>query len=173
MTAGRDYCSLELSISLPTGGKSLAHPKHRSTCLPFFWSHRMLRRSLPWILGVLVVGIACATAPSAHAVKLYKEQFEAKYVHPDSHEQHDMALAVAVREAKCGVCHGKTKKERNTYGKEIAKLLPKRPDHATREEIRAALDKVATMKSNPQDPNSPTFGELLTSGKLPASVLKK
>ena len=36
-----------------------------------------------------------------------------------------------------------------------------------KEKILEALDKVAKEKSNPDDASSPTFGELIKSGKLP------
>ena len=86
------------------------------------------------------------------------------------HRANDVALAEAFREASCTVCHagGENKKIRNDYGKQLAKLVSKE-DKKNRAKIQAAMDTVAKLKSNPSDPASPTFGEKIASGKLPAT----
>jgi len=124
-------------------------------------------------IGVLciVIGVAWCTARPAQALKAFRDQFEAKYIKPDSTDPAEMALAAAFKEAKCNVCHvGKSKKVRNAYGKELAKFLQK-SDQENVEKIRASLDKVAGMKSS-DDPQAPTFGELIKQGKLPAGITK-
>jgi hypothetical protein len=66
------------------------------------------------------------------------------------------------------VCHaGKTKKNHNDYGKALKTLLTKK-DAKDTEKIHAALEKAAGMKSKSGDESSPTFGELIKQGKLPA-----
>ncbi len=90
----------------------------------------------------------------------YWAEFEAKYVKtaPDS------KFATDATAAKCNVCHvGKEKKDRNSYGQALSKLLTK-ADAKNKEKINAALDTVA---GEPSTPGGPTFGELIKEGKLP------
>jgi hypothetical protein len=109
-------------------------------------------------------------ASSASAVPEFKDAFQAKYIKPDSSEANDVALARAFKRANCNVCHaGNNKRIRNDYGKELAKLL-KRGDGRNKKKIDAAFDTIAKVKSNPADPNSPTFGEKIASGKLPVML---
>ena len=106
--------------------------------------------------------------PSVQAIKPFKEQFEAQYVKPDSTDPTEQLFAEAVATAKCNVCHvGKSKKNRNAYGRQLAELLDRLADKGNPDKIRAALDKVAGMKSAPDNPDSSTFGELIKAGKLP------
>ena len=120
----------------------------------------------------VVGGVYWFAAAPAHALKDFKDQFEAKYVKTDSKNPADLALSAAVQEAKCNICHvGKTKKKRNAYGAELAKLI-KKTDKDNIAKIRAALDKVAAMKSDAKDSQAPTFGSLIQHGKLPAGNTK-
>jgi hypothetical protein len=112
--------------------------------------------SLTWLVG-----------SSASAMKPFRDEFMTKYVKPDSADAKENAFAEAVQAAKCNLCHqGKSKKEKNVYGRALNKFLGEE-DMENREKIRSALDKAAELKSNPDDPNSPTFGDLIKAGKLP------
>jgi hypothetical protein len=103
----------------------------------------------------------------AYAVEAFKKQFETKYVKQEPASDTEKAFAAAVANVKCNVCHvGKTKKVRNEYGKALNTLITKK-DAKNLEKIQDALAKAAGMKSNPSDPNSPTFGELIEKGQLP------
>jgi hypothetical protein len=110
------------------------------------------------------------TPSPAVAVKEFKDAFQTKYVKTDSSQASDVALAQAFTKASCTVCHvnGQEKKIRNDYGKELAKRVSK-TDKKDRAKILAAMDTVAKLKSNPSDPQSPTFGEKIANGKLPAA----
>jgi hypothetical protein len=122
------------------------------------------------VLFLTIGGLIALTASPAVAVKEFKDAFKAKYVKPDSTAANDVALASAFAEASCTVCHagGDDKKIRNDYGQQLAKLVSKK-DKKDKAKIRAALETVAKLKSKPTDPSSPTFGEKIASGKLPAS----
>jgi hypothetical protein len=112
-------------------------------------------------------GTLLARLPLATAVEPFKKEFEAKYVKKDATTDAEKNLAAAAEKAKCNVCHvGKSKKNRNEYGKALGTLLTKK-DGKNTEKIQDALDKVAAMKSNPKDDSSPTFGDLIKEGKLP------
>jgi hypothetical protein len=113
------------------------------------------------------VGMLLGTVRSAHAVNDFKKEFESVYVKKQPTSEAEKSLLAAVNKAKCNVCHvGTSKKERNEYGKALATFLTKK-DAKNTEKIHEALEKVAGMKSKSDDPNSPTFGELIQQGKLP------
>ncbi len=124
---------------------------------------------------MIVVGVVILSgifANPVQAIPPFKKQFEAIYVQGNSSAD----FVDTVKKAKCFVCHdrkkddeGKTsKKNRNAYGKELSKLLDKKADKKNVEKIKKALLQVAAMHSDPKDDTSPTFGELIESGKLPA-----
>lgn len=128
-----------------------------------------MNRALSRFVSMAVVGVSllCLMDSSANAMKPFRDEFMAKYVKPDSADAKGKAFAEAVETAKCSVCHqGKSKKVRNAYGRALNKFLNE-DDADNKEKIRAAFDKVAQLKSNPDDPNSPTFGDLIKAGKLP------
>lgn len=115
-------------------------------------------------LSLLVV----FTAQTAYAIKPFETEFKAQYVKEDSSVATEKALAEAVAEVKCNVCHkGKKKKDLNAYGLALGELLDKKKDKKDLEKIRAALDKVAALKSDPSASDAPTFGDLIKEGKLP------
>lgn len=117
--------------------------------------------SLLWLMGSLAV-----------AMKPFHDEFVAKYVKPDSTEKKEKAFAEAAQAAKCNICHqGKTKTVRNIYGRALGRFLSE-DDAESKEKVRAALDKAAQVKINPDDPRSPTFGDLIKAGKLPASAAR-
>ncbi|MFZ5833387.1 MAG: hypothetical protein ACOY3P_25140 [Planctomycetota bacterium] len=124
------------------------------------------------IVGTLAIVVLAGSgffAPNALAIKQFKDQFDAKYVKAESQAPQDVALKKAVDEAKCNVCHvGTSKKNRNPYGQALDALLDRTTDKDDVAKIVDALEKVAAMKHNPDDPNSPTFGDRLKEGKLPA-----
>ncbi len=120
------------------------------------------------LLGLVILGLAKAPA---RADKAFFDEFLAKYVKPDSSDPKDQAIKATVEKVRCNVCHvGRTKKNRNIYGQALDKLLDRQTDKENKPKIRAALDTVARQRSNPDDQNSPTFGELIQQGKLPAGV---
>lgn len=133
----------------------------------------MRRIVLATICGSFLGAILILAARTANADKAFRDEFIAKYVKPDSSDTKDKAFAEACDKAKCAICHeGRSKKDRNAYGKELAKLLKRDTDKENKPKIQAALDKVAQLKLNPDDSKSPTFGELIQAGKLPAGEPK-
>ena len=134
-----------------------------------------MRRALLFALsGALAAGtMLWVSTPPAEAIKPFKDQFEAKYVKKEPKEAKEKAFAEAVAKVKCLVCHeGKRKKDRNVYGRQLAKLLDRKADMDNVKKIREALDKVAKMKVDPKDKKSPTFGDLIAEGKLPGGEPK-
>ncbi len=121
--------------------------------------------------------IAAASAP-AWAVREFEIEFKKAYVKADSKDPKEHLFATAVDKVSveteleegvvkqaCNVCHikGKAKKMRNEYGEKLAGLLDKKADKDHPDKIKAALSKVAEMKSS----KGPTYHELIKGGKLP------
>jgi hypothetical protein len=127
-------------------------------------SKRFFVSSIGLVLSVL--GLVALTASPAAAVKEFKDAFEAKYIKPDSTDANDVALSEAFKKVSCGVCHAdpKNKKIRNEYGKQLNKIITK-ADKKDTAKIQAAMDTVANLKSA----SGSTYGEKISSGKLPAS----
>ena len=114
-------------------------------------------------------GTLLAQIESAYAIAPFKKEFDSKYVKKEPTTPEETALAAAVKKAKCNVCHyGKKKKDRNAYGEALSELLDRKKDMRNKAKIQEALDKVAAMKSDPDDPSAPTFGDLIKAGKLPS-----
>ncbi|MGA2063968.1 MAG: hypothetical protein ABSG86_03315 [Thermoguttaceae bacterium] len=122
---------------------------------------------------LIAAGLVVISAGPAGADKAFREGFRAKYVKADSDDPKDGAFREAFLDAGCNLCHvGDERTNRNAYGQALAKFLKRATDVKNKQKIQDALDKVAGMKSNPDDPNSPTFGELIRRGKLPAAITK-
>ncbi len=127
-----------------------------------------MKNACTFALCGLVAIALLSEARRAYARAPFKKGFEAKYVTKDPTTDAEKNLLAAVKKAKCNVCHvGKKKKNHNVYGKALATLLTKK-DSKDKEKIVSALEKVADMNSIPEDASSPTFGELIEQGKLPA-----
>ena len=119
-----------------------------------------------WAATTCLLALSAASLPPqpAHARAPYKKEFEALYLTAAA----DPAFVKAADAAKCNICHvaGKKKKDRNAYGKALAKLLAK-DDEKNVPKIKAALEAVAKEHSDPANPASPAFGERIKAGKLP------
>jgi hypothetical protein len=121
------------------------------------------------VVGLLVaVGIGLMTPP-ARAIEEFRDEFEARFVNRRSRKRVDKAFARAVAEAKCTVCHpGDDKHKLNAFASQVGQLVNK-GDKNNKERIRQALDRAATISSDPYTPKSPTFGEQMRKGELPNS----
>lgn len=119
-----------------------------------------MRKVLKMRAGVLF-GLAVAAAvlvsslQNAEARPNYLKDFTRQY--PKVKE---------AKKVKCNVCHmGKSKKNRNNYGKAVAKTLGDTKVKDS-EKVKEALKKAEEEKSAI---DGKTFGDLLKDGKLPAS----
>ncbi|MFV2067697.1 MAG: hypothetical protein ACC645_12035 [Pirellulales bacterium] len=136
----------------------------------------MMRRLKSIFLGAAVVTATLLPTSPTLAIPPFWKQFEAKYVTDNANKQ----AAETLKAARCTVCHikGQKKKVRNPYGAALSKLLDKKnfakerikaEPEKVKQEIVAALDKVASIKADAANDKSPTFGERIAGGKLPAS----
>ena len=126
-------------------------------------------RSFACVAGVVVAVVVGGSSRPAFAIKQFFDEFKALYVQPDSGDANVQSLAAEVETSKCNVCHvGKNKKERNAYGHALAELLDKKEDAKNIAKIKESLEKVASLPSDPKKADSPTFGDRIKEGKLPA-----
>lgn len=127
------------------------------------------------IFGTLSLGILLFTmTDQAEARSKYKKAFEKEYVKAkDAHP--DFVKAAKAKTGKCWVCHvnmkdlgedGLGKHVRNNFGKALSEHIEKNEKDA--DKILEAIKKTITEKSNSDDDKSPTFEELIKSGKLPS-----
>jgi hypothetical protein len=130
----------------------------------------MKKFGLLLLFGGIGLAISIRTAT---ALPQFNTEFKAKYIKEDGGSEAQKKLAEAYKEKKCNTCHGKNpdtgkddKKVRNRYGKALDELLTK-DDAKNKEKIQEALDTAYDMPSDPDDEDSPTFGELIEMGILP------
>jgi len=119
----------------------------------------------------------------AVAIDPFWKQFEARYIKAEPKTDEEKAFSEAASKSnkdtgQCWICHvkGKSKKVRNNYGQELAKLLDKkkftqvrlkREKEATTKEIQEAFEKVEKLHVDPDDDKSETYGDRIKAGKVP------
>jgi hypothetical protein len=123
----------------------------------------MKKVGLFFLVGALVVG---AGSKSAFALPDVSKRFLEVY-------KDNADVIAASKEAKCNVCHfGKSKKNRNDYGKALSKYInkdevkKKKAEGGVEEYIDDGLKKAEADKST----GGGTFGDLLKAGKLPGTA---
>lgn len=132
-----------------------------------------LTRVLP-VLAVAVSLTICPLVRTAGAIPAFQKQFWNKYLGDQADPEF---VQLVKKKVKCNLCHDptkrtpegrKSKKFRNEYGEELSKLLDRKEDKKNTEKIVKALETVAQINVDKDDPQSPTFGQLIAQGKLPA-----
>lgn len=124
------------------------------------------------LLGFALLGaFALSLVGSAQARPPYPAIFKEVY------EGNGAAISAAITgDKKCNVCHeGTQKKDRNEYGKALAKNMTK--DDFTKlkddkEALAKALKEAFKKTESEKNADGKTFGELLKAGKLPGGELK-
>jgi uncharacterized membrane protein len=131
------------------------------------------------ILIVITFTSLFATTTEVQAVPAFAKAFKARVI--DKSKNADFVAAATA--AKCNVCHfatpeSKSKKQKNDFGKELAKSLSKKNYTSTRireeaaavnKEFDAAFAKVMAAKN----PTGATYQSRVDAGKLPGSVNEK
>ena len=112
------------------------------------------------LAGLVIAGFALIYAnDDAQARPQFNKAFPAKY----------KTVAAAAKKVKCGVCHvGKKKKDRNDYGKALAKALGKKKVKDPK-----AIDAALTKAEAAKNAKGVTFGSLIKAGKLPGTKPKE
>ena len=127
---------------------------------------------------LIAAGVAFSLTNSAYAIKPFGDQFTKTYV--TDNKSAPEGFEALVKAAKCGVCHGKSKKMRNDYATELSKLLDRKAPEFKTAAIKAdpkpaekliveAFEKVAKMKNKDGD----VYGDLIKAGKLPGAFAEE
>ena len=120
---------------------------------------RIFGMSLCTVLGLAIV--LMLTPNHVEATPNIKKAFDANYVKTST----NAAFKEAATKAKCNICHyGKSKKNRNDFGKTISKFTNKKEKDATK--LGAALKKAVVEKNA----DKVTFESLIKAGKLPGKA---
>ena len=113
-----------------------------------------MRKVLTVLTAIAVVGVLFSVdAQPVQARKQYMDEMKAKY----------SKVATEVDAQKCGVCHGKNKKQRSDYAKALEKAIGGKNEKDS-DKVKEAFDKVADQEYA----DGKKYGELLKDGKLPA-----
>ena len=119
---------------------------------------------------VLALPLLITLVSPAGAVPKFYEVFKKEYL--DSHPDKKFAEAVEKTDVKCLVCHqGKKKKNRNSFGQELAKLLDRKKDLKNDAKISASIKKVLAMHVDPKNEKSETYMDRLKASKWPGGEL--
>ncbi len=120
---------------------------------------------------LVVCLLLSATARPAAAVLQFYKVWETEYLtdHPDQ----DYVALVKKTSNRCFVCHqGKSRKHRNEYGAQLAKLLDAKKDKKDTDKILAAIKQVGDMHVDPNDDKSDTFAARIAASKFPGGELE-
>ena len=132
-----------------------------------------MRKFVVTILFAALASLCVGVRPAA-ALATFQAAFIKEYI--NNHKDPEFAKFVKTK-AKCNICHrGKATPKNvwhNAYGKELVKLLDPKKDARNQKKVLEALQKVATIHTDPKDEKSPTYGELIAEGKLPGGDLKE
>ena len=119
---------------------------------------------------LLAVFVLIALASPVFAIKPFYDEFKKDYL--DTLKDKKFAESIDKGDSKCLICHqGKSKKNRNVFGKELAKLLTKKDGKDTKK-IDAAFTKVLAMHVDPKNEKSETYMDRLNAGKWPGGDLE-
>jgi hypothetical protein len=120
----------------------------------------------------LTLGLVAAVTSPVWAVPKFYQVFKKDVV--DKLEDKKFAEQIDKADVKCLVCHqGKKSKEaRNSFGKEMAKLLDRKKDLKNDAKISASIQKVLAMHVDAKDPKSETYMDRLKAGKWPGGNLE-
>jgi hypothetical protein len=121
------------------------------------------------IAAAVALGFA-TSVPPAVAIEEFFAELQAKYLKRDSQKESDIALVVAFEQARCTICHpGDDTHTLTTYGSHLSMRVNK-SDKGKKQRIQAALTEIGVLRSNPHDPQSPTYDELFRQGRLPPAT---
>jgi len=131
----------------------------------------MKRVGLITLVALIFIGFS---VPKADALPAFSKAWQAKYVKTNKNKK----FAAVAKKAKCNVCHfGRSKKNRNDYGRALSKAgLTKKVHKKLKKDkpklskiILTAFEKVAKTKNAEKK----TFGSLIKAGMLPGKTPKK
>jgi cytochrome c2 len=116
--------------------------------------------------------VVFSAAQSALAIPAFSKVFTKEYVVDNSDKK--FAEEAAKAPNACLICHqGKDRKNRNAFGKEVAKLLDKKKDAKNDQKISDGIKKALEMHVDSKDDKSETYMDRVKAGKYPAGTLEE
>src|SRR3954447_9419392 len=124
------------------------------------------------VRSLLAVVMVVAFTSPAWAVPKFYQVFKKDVL--ERLEDKKFVETVDKADVRCLVCHqGKKSKEaRNSFGKELGKLLDRKKDLKNDAKISASIQKVLAMHVDPKDPSSETYMDRLKASKWPGGNLE-
>lgn len=126
----------------------------------------MKKVCMMFVLGCVAVALCVG---QASALPPFNKEWREKYFEGNS----NATFVEAVGTAKCNVCHfGKSKKNKNEYGKAVGKYLTKKDYEAVKADADAAKKYVQEGLAKAEAEKSAsgkTFGEMFKAGELPTA----
>ena len=121
---------------------------------------------------LLAVLLLIAVASPANADPKFYAVFKKEYL--EKHPDKEYAAAVDKADVRCLVCHQgkKSKKNRNSFGQQLDKLLDRKKDLKDVEKISASIKQVLAMHVDPKDDKSETYLDRVKASKWPAGELE-
>ena len=117
---------------------------------------------------LLFLTVFFALAAPALAIEEFLAEFERLYVQASPTTPTARRFREKFRDTKCLVCHvGEDKEDRNIYGGYLAQNLDRKRDKFNSAYIQSVLKAAEGLHSDPAQPRSYTFGQLLKAGYLP------
>jgi cytochrome c2 len=119
------------------------------------------------IAAMLVVAFVSPASADPKFYAVYKKEYL------DTHADKKYAEEVNKADVKCLVCHQgkKSKKNRNSFGSELDKLLDRKKDLNNVEKISDSLKKVLAMHVDPKNDKSETYLDRVKASKWPAGEI--
>ncbi len=121
---------------------------------------------------LFAIPLLLSLASYAGAVPKFYQVFKKDYL--EKLDDKKFVEAVDKPDVRCLVCHqGKKKKDnRNSFGKELAKLLDRKKDLKNDKKITESIQKVLDMHVDPKNEKSETYMDRLKASKWPGGDLE-
>jgi hypothetical protein len=131
------------------------------------------------LLLIITFSTLFATTTDVQAIPAFAKAFDARVTKTSKSEEFKAAAALA----KCNICHfatveSKSKKQKNDFGKEVAKHLAKKNYSGTRvreeaDAVNAEFDAAFKKAMAAKNPKGKTYQSRVDAGELPGSINKK
>jgi len=131
------------------------------------------------LLMAVLITASISVPAEVQAIPAFAKAFDARVTKTSKSEDFKAAAALA----KCNICHfatveSKSKKQKNDFGKEVAKHLVKKNYSGTRvreeaDAVNAEFDAAFKKAMAAKNPKGKTYQSRVDAGELPGSINKK
>lgn len=131
------------------------------------------------LLMAVLITASISVPTEVQAIPAFAKAFDARVTKTSKSEDFKAAAAIA----KCNICHfatveSKSKKQKNDFGKELAKHLSKKNYSGTRvreekDAVSKEFDAAFTKAMAAKNPKGKTYQSRVDAGELPGSINDK